>query len=111
MTTHHLPQVARALLAAALLGGVAAAQAAAGYTVESSQESLVTPGMSASEVEAVLGHPAKNVQYGNEPGPTFSYRLAGDQQTLFDVDFDADGKVLAVSERQDDSGHARGGRR
>jgi hypothetical protein len=100
--------VARMLLSAGLLLGVAAAHAASGYTITQAQESLVSPGMTEAEVRQALGHPAHDVHYRNEPGPTFSYHVLGIEDTLFDVDFGADGKVASVSERWDESGGGRG---
>ncbi len=104
MTLKLIPRTPRVLLAAGLLLGVAAAQAASGFTVTKSQEALVAPGMSAAEVQQALGRPEANIKYGNEPGRTFTYRVAGIEQTLFDVDFSADGKVASTSERMDESG-------
>ena len=49
MTLKLIPRTPRVLLAAGLLLGVAAAQAASGFTVTKSQEALVAPGMSAAE--------------------------------------------------------------
>jgi len=102
MTSNLFSRTPRTLLAAGLFLGVAAAQAASGYRVDKRQESLVSVGMSTAEVQQVLGRPESNVKYHNEPGPTFTYRLTGDEQTLFDVDFDANGKVASTSERVDD---------
>jgi hypothetical protein len=102
------PHVAGTLLGAGLLLGVAAAQAASGYTVTTAQESLVRPGMTAAEVREALGHPAQDIHYRNEPGPTFTYRVVGDNDSLFDVDFGADGRVASTSERLDESGRGHG---
>ena len=108
MSSLRKPHVAGTLLGAALLLGAAAAQAASGYTVTPAQESLVRPGMTAAEVRYVLGHPAQDVHYRNEPGPTFTYRVVGDNESLFDVDFGADGRVASTSERLDESGRGHG---
>ena len=48
----------RWLLAAGLAFGIAAAQAAGGVTITQSQEATVGVGMSASQVEQILGRPA-----------------------------------------------------
>lgn len=90
---------ARMVLAAGLLFGVAAAHAAGGYAVTRSQEALIIPGMSIAEVQTTLGRPAQQMKIAIEPGPTFTYNVIGSSDTVFDVDFGADGKVLAVSER------------
>lgn len=108
MTLHRNPFAARPLLAAGLLLGVAAAHAAGGYNVTKGQEALVTPGMTAAQVEQALGHPAVNIHYRNEPGPTFTYHVVGDTQTVFDVDFNASGVVLSSSERLDLAGDGAG---
>ena len=77
----------------------ALAQAASGFWVNHSQEVLVTPGMDMAEVREALGHPTQFIKYRNQPGPTLTYRVIGTADTLFDVDFDAMGKVLSTSER------------
>jgi len=87
------------LLAAGLILGAAAAQAASGFTITKGQEVLVRPGMSTAEVQSALGHPEQNLHYRNEPGPTFTYSVAGTEDTVFDVDFAANGRVASTSER------------
>lgn len=104
MTLKLIPRTPRVLLAAGLFLSVAAAQAASGFTVNPSQEALVTPGMSTAEVQLALGRPAQSIKYGNEPGPTFTYQVIGKKDTLFDVDFGGDGKVASLSERMNESG-------
>jgi outer membrane protein assembly factor BamE (lipoprotein component of BamABCDE complex) len=104
MTSHLIFRTPRLLLVAGLFVGVAAAQAASGYRVDKRQESQVTVGMNAAEVQQVLGRPESRISYHNEPGPTFTYRVLGDEQMLFDVDFDANGKVASTSERVSDVG-------
>ena len=107
---------ARALLASGALLGTAAAHAidwsgfswaaANRYNVTQSQEALVRPGMTSSEVQMALGPPAHAVKFPSEPGPTWTYRVTDTPFThlVFDVDFGADGKVVAASQRMDDSG-------
>jgi hypothetical protein len=99
MTLKLISHTPRALLAAGLFLGAVAAQAATGYTISKGQEDLVRPGMTTAEVQAALGKPSMHIHYRNEPGPTFTYDLAGMPDTLFDVDFGADGKVASTSER------------
>ena len=99
MTSKLFSRTPRTLLVAGLFLGAVAAQAAAGYTISQAQEGLVKPGMTTAEVQAALGHPSLNIHYHNEPGPTFTYDLAGVQDTVFDVDFAADGTVASTSER------------
>ncbi len=110
MTHHHVLTIPRAMLTAALVAGAAAAQAASGYTISKDQEALVGPGMSAAQVQQTLGHPGRSVQFGNEPGPTFTYHVVDNERTIFEVDFGADGKVVSTDERVDDSGGPGHGR-
>ncbi|MEO8278270.1 MAG: hypothetical protein ABI564_01190 [Ideonella sp.] len=99
MTVNRKSLIPRTLLAAGLLLCVAAADAAGGYSITESQEALVSPGMTQSDVKQALGQPARAIQYPNESGPTFTYGIVDMQGTLFDVDFGADGKVASVDER------------
>lgn len=103
MNVNRNPMLARTLLAAGLLMSVAAANAARGYDIRRAQESLVATGMTTAEVQQALGHPAQDVQYRNEPGPTFTYRVVETSDTVFDVDFGADGRVASVGERINES--------
>ena len=91
----------RWLLAAGLAFGAAAAQAASGVTITQSQEATVGVGMSASQVEQILGRPANVFTYGRSPGPTWTYEVDGAPfgVTEFDVDFGSDGRVMSVGER------------
>ena len=56
-------------------------------------------------VRKLLGRPAHNVKYRAEPGRAWTYGVVGvdndmeEANTLFDIDFDAKGKVLSMSER------------
>jgi outer membrane protein assembly factor BamE (lipoprotein component of BamABCDE complex) len=84
---------------AALLFGVAAVQAATGFTVTLAQEKLITVGMSRDMVRSTLGRPAHNVKFRAEPGRTWTYGVVGTADKVFDIDFAADGKVVSVSER------------
>lgn len=102
------PAVARWLVVANLLAlgaaGAAHAGMLSGYSVAPTQERLITAGMSQDEVKQTLGRPAHMARYGNEPGPTWSYdvntvTVGGADQTLFDVDFGADGRVVSAQER------------
>jgi hypothetical protein len=99
MTLKLVPHTPRVLLAAGLFLGAAAAQAASGFTVTKGQEVLVRPGMSTAEVQSALGQPDRDLHYRNEPGPTFTYQVSGTADTVFDVDFGADGRVASASER------------
>jgi hypothetical protein len=95
---------ARRLLVAGLALAAAAAQAAGGYSVAPAQEKLVTAGMSQGEVKQALGRPAQTMRYVNEAGPTWTWDvntvgIGGADQTVFDVDFGADGRVASAQER------------
>ena len=101
MTSKINQRAIRWLLAAGLAFGAAAAQAAGGVTITQSQEATVGVGMSASQVEQILGRPADIITYGRAPGPTWTYEVEGSPfgVTEFDVDFGSDGKVMSVGER------------
>lgn len=101
MTLHRLHHVSHALVAAGLLVGVAAAQAASGYAVTTQQEGLIAQGMSTAQVRQALGRPERQIRYGSEPGPTFTYNVADKSGMLFDVDFNAAGQVMSMGERMD----------
>ena len=97
-----LPFIAKsAVFAVPLLMALAGAHAAGGYRVMPDQETLVKPGLSMQEVQQALGKPAQMEKFGNEPGPTWTYAVAGTEPMpkWFDIDFSSDGRVLAASER------------
>jgi outer membrane protein assembly factor BamE (lipoprotein component of BamABCDE complex) len=92
----------RTVLATGLVLAASAAFSATGYTLAPAQESQITAGMSRADVRAMLGRPSHNLKYMNEPGRTWTYGVVGNgvaENTVFDVDFSSDGKVLKVSER------------
>jgi len=102
MNTSLKTHASRALFALGLAVGAIAAHAAGGVSVLPSQESLVQPGMSQTDVKQALGRPARNEKFMAENGPTWTYDVATsetDGHTLFDVDFSADGRVVSASER------------
>lgn len=111
MALPHIAPASRLMAAAGFAFCAALAQAASGFWVSQSQEASVTPGMSMAEVRQALGHPTQSIKYRNQPGPTFTYRVLGTVDTLFDVDFDANGQVVSTSERivpmDGDSAHDR----
>lgn len=105
MTFKFTPKTASSLLTSfASLAAVTAtvAHAAIGFTVTPQQETQIAPGMTTAQVQSLLGAPAKGIRYGNEPGPTWTYGVTGVKDTLFDVDFGADGKVASIGERWDE---------
>jgi uncharacterized membrane protein len=91
----------RAGFCAALLLGVAAVQAATGYTVTSAQEKQISVGMTRDMVRTTLGRPAHNVKFRAEPGRTWTYGVVGTLDKVFDIDFSSDGKVTSMSERSE----------
>ena len=101
MNTRFKIPAPRLLLAAGLMLGAVAAQAASGFSITPADEQRVSVGMSEAEVMQVLGRPSRNQHFMNEPGLTWTYEVpAGlESHTLFDIDFGADGKVTSVNER------------
>lgn len=78
------------------------AQSATGFRVDKSQQAQIHSGMNTNEVQRALGRPERVVKYGNQPGPTWSYEVLGARcDTIFEVDFGADDKVLKSGERQE----------
>ena len=87
-------------LLAGLVLSSAEAQARNGFTVSTSEENAVAIGMSASEVQQLLGRPARAVRYRNAPGPTWAYTVVGALfgKTEFIIEFGPDEKVISKSE-------------
>lgn len=78
------------------------AHAASGFSVTPQQGQRVNVGMTADEVQRLLGRPQSNVKYRNEPGPLWAYTVIGAvDPTFFSVSFGADGKVVATREYPD----------
>ena len=102
MTQNPHSPIPRMLVATGLLLGLAAAHAASGFTVNHGQEAQVAPGMNMDEVQQVLGRPSHDVKYLGEPGRTWTYIVVGNDETVFDVDFGADGKVASIGERMEE---------
>jgi hypothetical protein len=91
----------RWLLTAGLATGISVAYAAGGHTVTAPQESLITRGMTANQVQRAIGQPDHVARYLNETGPSWTYAVAGGSWRdglAFEVDFDADGKVVATEQ-------------
>lgn len=91
--TRSLSGLARAAAAAGLVGAVFAAQAAVGFVVTPKAERAVQAGMTQDDVLQVLGRPAHDLRFKGKDGSTWVYRRA-DTETVFDVDFGPDGKVV-----------------
>jgi hypothetical protein len=91
------------LLAAALAIGAAPAMAAdpGGFQVSKAQQDMVRAGMSTDEVRKAIGQPSRIYNYRNEPGPTWTYNVIGENcATVYEVDFGPDGKVIKAKQRE-----------
>ncbi len=90
----------RSIMALALGAAVLSAYAASGYSVTPDQEKLVKIGMTKAEVQSVIGRRSHSVKFRNQSGPTWVYQVNGGmyEDTYFDVDFGADGKVVSAGE-------------
>lgn len=99
MAIKFLTSVSLVVAATALASCAAPTHQSSGFWVNKSQQALVTPGMTIPQVQQTLGTPTQRIQYRNQPGPTLTYRVTGTVDTLFDVDFDAQGQVASTNER------------
>ncbi|MEO8135435.1 MAG: hypothetical protein ABI831_15815 [Betaproteobacteria bacterium] len=88
------------LLLAGLVLISAEARADNGFTVTTSRENVVAIGMSTSEVRQLLGRPARDVRFGNKPGPVWTYTVVDPLfgRTEFNIEFGADERVMAKGE-------------
>jgi outer membrane protein assembly factor BamE (lipoprotein component of BamABCDE complex) len=88
------------LLASGLALGATAVHAARGVSIVKSQAAAVRVGMTATEVEQILGRPAEAAKFRNMSGPTWTYLLVGAvfADTEFDVEFGTDGRVASARE-------------
>jgi outer membrane protein assembly factor BamE (lipoprotein component of BamABCDE complex) len=98
LLTRSLSALARAGVAAGLFAGALAAQAAPGFTVQPRDEQLVKVGMTQDEVRAAIGVPTRSLQFKATDRTTWTY-LRPDVESVFDVDFSADGKVVSATPR------------
>jgi outer membrane protein assembly factor BamE (lipoprotein component of BamABCDE complex) len=98
-------QLSRVAVGASLVLGLVAAHAAKGYNVVEGQGNQIQEGMSSSQVEAILGKPSRIFNFRNEPGPVWSYNvvdmspLFDETQTVLEVDFGPNGRVVSVMRR------------
>ena len=93
----------KTVLAMSLSGAALMALAANGYTVTPKQAVTIKPGMTSAEVRALIGRPAHSLKFRKDPGRTWIYDVneanIPNTHTVFYVDFGADNKVVATSER------------
>lgn len=102
MKTIMRPRLPALVLGACLASLMGPSLAAGGYSVTEREAQQIAAGMSPAQVQRLIGRPARNVQYRNEPGPLWSYTVSGMiDPTLFEIGFSADGKVLATRIYQD----------
>ena len=87
-------------LLAGVLSVLTEAHAQNGFTVTRSRENAISIGMSASEVQQLLGRPARAVQYRANPGPVWTYTVVDPLfgKTEFHVEFGTDQRVIATGE-------------
>lgn len=90
------------LAAACTLMLLGNAHAAGGISVTQKEARAIQAGMSTDEVQRLLGRPASNVQYRNEPGPIWLYHVTDAiDPVFFEIAFDKDGKVAGTSQYVD----------
>ena len=97
--------VARRLVLAAALGLAAASVVPAALAAErfdADRIPLVKPGMTQDEVQQALGRPARTQHYSLSQSTTWTYDVdpLAAEQVIFDVDFDAQGRVATSGERR-----------
>jgi outer membrane protein assembly factor BamE (lipoprotein component of BamABCDE complex) len=98
----HIIGIRRGLITACLLALLGSAQAAGGISVTQQEARRITTGMSSDEVQRLLGRPASDVQYRNEPGPIWLYHVTDAIDPVFlEISFDRDGKVANISQYVD----------
>jgi outer membrane protein assembly factor BamE (lipoprotein component of BamABCDE complex) len=94
--------VCRSVVLTGLVLLMEAANASSGYTVTEQQEQAIQVGMSAAEVQRILGRPMQNSHYRNATGPSWFYDVPGmPVPTVFEIAFSADGKVTSAREYPD----------
>lgn len=99
MTTTRLARWGLAACAVAALG---TAQAAGGISVTQREAARITAGMSVDEVRGLLGRPASDVQFRNEPGPIWLYHVTDAIDPVYlEIAFGKDGRVTGTSQYVD----------
>ncbi len=94
--------LARLALAAAMGTAVSAAHAAGGISVTQSEASRITAGMSDTDVRRLIGRPASDIKFRNEPGPVWLYHVTDAIDPVYlEISFGNDGKVVSISQYVD----------
>jgi outer membrane protein assembly factor BamE (lipoprotein component of BamABCDE complex) len=84
-----------------------------GFVTSRAEAAKVLSQMTADEVRTILGTPQRTFNYRNMPGATWVYGLTDldpavdNDRAILNVDFDATGRVAAVTDR---TIHSRGGK-
>jgi outer membrane protein assembly factor BamE (lipoprotein component of BamABCDE complex) len=105
MSKNKLIKSALIAVSAGFLLSTGVAFAATGYTIKRADEAQIKIGMDKDEVRRILGRPAHNMKYRNEPGRSWTYGVLDldanlmETNTEFDIDFDSAGKVVKFQER------------
>jgi len=90
------------LIAAGALLLLGNAHAAGGISVSKREAQNIQAGMSTDDVQRLLGRPASNVQYRNEPGPIWLYHVTDAvDPVFFEIAFNRDGKVAGTHQYVD----------
>lgn len=106
-TPTHRPPFTRRFALATVLALAAASAAPPALAVErfgfdTDRIALIKPGMTQAEVQQALGRPARTQHYSLSQSTTWTYDVdpLAAEQVIFDVDFDAQGRVAASGERR-----------
>ena len=106
-TTALRQPVTRRLAMATALARTAASVAPSALAVErfgfdTDRIPLIKPGMTQDEVQQALGRPARTQHYSLSQSTTWTYDVdpLSAEQVIFDVDFNAQGRVAASGERR-----------
>jgi hypothetical protein len=90
-------------MALASLFAAGAAIAVTGFSITPKEELAIKPGMTSTEVRALLGNPAHSLKFRSQLGRTWIYDVREydipNTHTNFYIDFGADKKVITTSER------------
>lgn len=100
-------------LVPSVLNAIALTLAPAGAQINRAPlESLIRPGMSVTQVQNLMGPPFHQFHFAKEGLTTLTYGLperSGSSEVL-DIDIDASGRVVQLSEAVEVIGHSKGSR-